>query len=139
MTAETLVNSIEPSNFIEQISSALNEWPDAESLQSEISEAIEWVSDISRSIQDVFNQLAEADESELRTQAAIAYIELKSRWIALNTKINYQMFKSGSCSPIDAFRGSAISILLATIEEQIDSSDIEQITEFLSEPVKNQS
>ena len=66
---------------------------------------------------------------------AINYIELKSRWIALNTKINYQTFRTGQCETVDALCASATSLLLQQIESLIDHADIEKITAFLAQPV----
>lgn len=137
MTPDSLNKAIDASTLAPRIAEALNQWPDADTLQAEITNTLEWVGDIIKSIQGVFSQLEDTDEAELRTQAAIAYIELKSRWIALNTKINYQTFRNGSCAPSDAFRGSSISIVLAALEEKLNQEDIDQITTFLAEPVRS--
>lgn len=136
---DTLINCIDPQQTTPAIKEGLNQWPDAETLQDEINETIDWISDIARSIQDVFNQLDEADDEEVVTSAAIAYIDLKSRWIALNTKINYETVTSGVCVPKDAFRASSLSMLLNALEEQINQEDIDKITEFLAEPIKDNS
>jgi len=76
------------------------------------------------------------DEDEVAMTLAINYIELKSRWIAINTKINYQNFRTGSCDPVSALRAAAISQLLAKVESLLSQGDIDQITQFLAEPIR---
>jgi hypothetical protein len=39
------------------------------------------------------------DDEQIAETLAINYIEIKTRWIALNTKINYQTFRQGACDP----------------------------------------
>lgn len=75
------------------------------------------------------------DPGDVAYTLAINYIELKTRWIKLNTKMNYDAWKHGAADPAHMFRGSAISALIAHVENMLDSSDIDQISSFLAEPV----
>jgi hypothetical protein len=136
MSPDELAQTIDASTLDPVIRAALQEWPGAEELETEIEETVAWVNDIIRGMQGVFRQLQDEDVEELQTQTAIAYIELKSRWIALNTKINYETFREGSCRPVDAFRASAVSIVLAELESRLTQRDIDAITDFLAEPVR---
>lgn len=75
------------------------------------------------------------DDEQIAETMAINYIEIKTRWIALNTKINYQTFRQGACDPELAFRGTACSGLLAEVETLLTPDDVMKITEFLAQPV----
>jgi len=98
-----------------------------------IGKALHWVDQERRAVQAVLADID--DEDEVRSTLAISYIETKSRWMALNTKINYAVFRHGACATEDAFRGFVTSQLLATIESLLDQEDIDKITSFLAEPV----
>jgi len=75
------------------------------------------------------------DDEQIGETLAINYIEIKTRWIALNTKINYQTFRQGACDPELAFRGTACSGLMGEVETLLSPDDITKITEFLAQPV----
>jgi len=76
------------------------------------------------------------DEEQIEQTVAIFYIELKSRWIALNTRVNYQTFRTGACDVESAFRASGVSMLLADVESLINQDDIGKITDFLAQPIR---
>lgn len=82
---------------------------------------------------DVLNTVE--DPEEISVLIAINYIELKTRWIALNTKINYSVFKTGSCETDDALQASSVSALIGLLESLLTPSDIETITDFLAQPL----
>lgn len=75
------------------------------------------------------------DPDEISVLIAINFIELKTKWIALNTKINYSTFKTGKCKTEDALQASSISAMIGLIETLITATDVETITEFLSQPL----
>jgi hypothetical protein len=116
----------------DELAKALEDWPDADAAL--VRETTDWVS---RQRDDLVTLLEQVDDdADAAYSLAIRYIELKSRWIALNTKINYETFRHGKCEPRDAFRGTGVSMLLAHVEDQLEASDIDKITEFLAEPVR---
>ena len=131
MQTSSVVKALSDFDLVE-LREGLSSWPDA--TKELLDEAIEYVSDIQRR----FITLAETvdSEEELPNTLAINYIELKSHWIALNTKINYSMFKTGSCDSLDPLKATAVSQLLAAIEEFLSPDEIGTITDFLAEPVK---
>lgn len=115
-----------------RIAEGFAQWPDAD--PKVVERTLKWILALRN---DLVALLAEIeDDAEVNTTLAIHYIELKSRWIALNTKVNYATFRTGKCNQEDAFRGSATSILLHYIEQMLEPSDIEQITTFLAQPIR---
>ena len=76
------------------------------------------------------------DGEQIEQTLAINYIELKSRWIALNTKANYCIFRTGVADAESAFRGTSISMLLGEVEGLLTPTDITTITEFLAQPIR---
>lgn len=101
----------------------------------EIADAIAWIEGIRRDMVEVLSHID--DPTDLAMAAAIQYVELKSRWIGLNTKMNYAMFRSGSCIPGDQIRASVASALLASLEVALNPDDVNKITEFLAQPLKD--
>jgi len=75
------------------------------------------------------------DPEQIDATTAIHYIEIKSHWIALNTRMNYQLARQGQADPTIVLKGAAVSQFLATLEPLIKSADIDAITQFLSEPI----
>lgn len=117
-------------NFESEVRTTLASWDGAD--PAAIDRTIAWVAGIRA---DLVTLLKTIDEEQAPETLAINYIEIKTRWIALNTKVNYQTFRTGGCEPEDAFRGSAISALLAQVETLLTADDIGKITEFLSQPI----
>lgn len=93
-----------------------------------------WVGALRDDLVTLINEIG--DLEEIRMTLAVNYIEIKSRWIALNTKMNYQNFRTGSCDPVTALRGCGMSQLVALIEGLLTQQEIDQITEFLAEPIR---
>jgi hypothetical protein len=117
--------------FEKHVRESLASWDGAD--PKLIDRTVQWVLSLRN---EIVNLLCELEDSEdVGMTLAITYIELKSRWIALNTKVNYQTFRLGKCDPEVAFRGAACSALLGLCEGLIEPSDIEQITEFLARPI----
>lgn len=100
-----------------------------------IESTLEWLEAVQS---DLVALVAEIDGGEDTEMAlAIQYVELKSRWIAFNTKMNYRLFKGDQPSATDLYRASAVSALLGHIEPLLRSDDINHITEFLGHPFSN--
>ena len=116
----------------EVVDTTLREWDGSDDAM--IKRTVKWVKGLADEFLSLANEIQDPDE--IRTSIAIQYIELKSRWIALNTKVNYQTFRNGACNKEDGFRASGISQLLAIIEPLIPQEDIDNITQFLCNPVR---
>lgn len=102
-----------------------------------VEQTLLWIDGLRRDLVKLVREIDEPEDIEM--SLAIAYIEMKSRWIALNTKINYATFRRGACDQSDALRGNAISLLLGHIEDMLKQNDIEQISTFLAQPIKQQA
>ncbi|MEM9558870.1 MAG: hypothetical protein AAF995_01080 [Planctomycetota bacterium] len=100
-----------------------------------VAEVVGWIGGLRDQLVTLVTTIEDPDEIE--TTLAINYVELKSKWIALNTKINYTVFRSGACDPVDALRATGVSTLLMIVEELLEQSDIEKITEFLAAPLRS--
>ncbi len=111
---------------------ALETWPDAQ--PGDVERVVKWAVALRDDLTTLISEIG--DPEEVTMTVAINYIELKSRWIGLNTKMNYQTFRTGKCDSMTALRGAAISNLVGRIEELLTPGDIDQITQFLSEPVR---
>jgi hypothetical protein len=131
MNREHVLDTLSSPDLCNEISTAVKEWPGATA--DTVSRCVEQVRKEQNSFAAALREID--DDGEIATVLAINYIELKSRWIALNTKINYQTFRTGQCETVDALCASATSLLLQQIESLIDHRDIEKITEFLAQPV----
>jgi hypothetical protein len=81
---------------------------------------------------------AVTEEEDFNYVTAIKYIELKSKWIMLNTEINYRLYSRGEIRISLACKSSLLSCLLASIEQFVDQRDIDAITDFLSNPIAPQ-
>ena len=102
-------------------------------LETRINTTVMWL-DAVRS--ELIATIAEIDDEEdLATTIAVQYVELKSRWIGLNTRMNYQIVRGRTPEPQDMLRAAATSAFLAHIEGLLDQSDVHRITEFLARPL----
>lgn len=113
------------------IKEQLTSWEGAD--PAAIDRTIAWVLQIREDLVSLIRTID--DDEQISETLAINYIEIKTRWIALNTKINYQTFRLGSCDPELAFRGTACSGLMGEVETLLEPDDITKITEFLAQPV----
>lgn len=114
------------------IHESLMSWPAVQ--VADVERIVKWTMALRDDLVNLIQEIGDPDEVTMTL--AINYIELKSRWIAMNTKMNYQTFRTGSCDTLLALRGAATSALLAHVESLLSSDDIDQITQFLSEPVR---
>lgn len=114
------------------IREVLSAWPDPDPMPRETSLA--WVMAARDELVSLLREVA--DDEQIAETLAVNYIELKSRWIALCTKANYQNFRLGRCDSDLALKGSACSQLLAVVEGLLTPEDVAQITEFLATPIR---
>ncbi len=75
------------------------------------------------------------DESELRRALVLRYIELKSRWIMYNTRLQFRLLLTGDSDDQLVYTASAISLFLEAMEQILTQRDVESINQFLVEPV----
>lgn len=99
----------------------------------QIGRAISYVERTMERLVDVLTTVE--DPEEISVLIAINYIELKTNWIALNTKINYSVFKTGACETDDALQASSVSAVIGLLESLLTPTDIETITDFLAQPL----
>lgn len=102
--------------------------------EQQIDETINWVA---RLRSDLLETLREVDDSDAEMALAVAYAEMKARWIAFNTKMNYKLLRKGIADPADVFRGYATYWLNTVIMGMLSEEDVERIDEFLAEPLKD--
>lgn len=98
-----------------------------------VKETVAWVMGMRNELLALLRTIE--DPEQIIETLAINYIELKTKWIALNTKANYHIFRTGMQDADAAFRGCGCSLLLGDVERLLMPSDIQKITEFLSQPV----
>ena len=101
-------------------------------------EQIATVLQIVRDLRDRFIEMAnDVDDPEtLATSVAVRYIELKSRWIMLNTQIQFRTVRGDELDMAQVYEASLTSLLLEKFEELLDFSDVTKITSFLSQPIR---
>lgn len=75
-------------------------------------------------------------DSELSVTLFTKYIELKCYWKQLNTQIQYQNFKTGSANTVLIGKASLTTFFLIAIEPLIHDTDLAEIQEFLTKPIK---
>ncbi len=132
MNVTDIISALKTDQLATHTRSALLEYQGAN--PSDVDRVVGWMSALRTDLITLIQEIE--DPEEVAMTLAINYIELKSRWIAINTKINYQNFRTGSCDSATALRGAAISQLLALVEGLLTPEDIEQITAFLAEPIR---
>lgn len=121
---------------IDTLRESLNEAPepqDGSSRDEIIESTIEWVRTLQRDLYALVNKVGGGEDVDM--VLAIQYVEMKSRWIAFNTKMNYTMFKGELPDVSDMCRAASVSALLGHIESLLKQDDVEHITEFLARPI----
>ncbi|MFB6344940.1 MAG: chemotaxis protein CheW [bacterium] len=95
---------------------------------------LEWI----RGLRDDFLDFMDVvqDPQEVREALVDRYIELKSHWKMLNTKMQYQAVNTGQPDPPLMVKGSLVSKLLEKIENQLGGDEVADLTEFLSNPME---
>ena len=67
--------------------------PEGGSIEPLVESATRWVAALCEDIARLLEAIDDPDDCAMTL--AIQYVELKSRWIALNTRMNYSMFRTG--------------------------------------------
>lgn len=132
MNVEHALGTLRSDSMAAELREVLSGYPGAHA--GDVDRVIKWVLALREDLAVLVSEIGDPDEVTMTL--AINYIELKSRWIGLNTKMNYQMFHRGSCDVVTALRGGALSALIGRIETLLTREDIEQITQFLAEPIR---
>ncbi len=115
---------------------ALSEAPEPQNGDSKeqiISDTLDWISALQGDLIALVKQIGDSEDVEMTI--AVQYVELKSRWIAFNTKMNYSLFRGTHPHVSDMCRATAVSTLLQHIEQLLRPSDIDHITDFLARPI----
>lgn len=132
MDVDQSVQKLKDPAIGEGIRESLAAWPGVQA--PDIDRVAKWALALRDDLCTLIQEIGDPDE--VKMTLAINYIELKSRWIALNTKINYQTFRTGSCDSMTALRGAALSAIVGHVEALLTPQDIDEITQFLSEPIR---
>jgi hypothetical protein len=115
----------------QELEGCLAAWTNATS--AEVGETRSW---IQSQCHDFIELAGEIDDSEeLELSIAVRYIELKSHWMMLNTKIQYSLFHAGEAPEVIMFRASLVSHVVGALEQLLTPTDIERITRFLAQPI----
>lgn len=123
---------------VQTLRESLTDAPDPScggSKQDIIDSALIWLDALRQDLVTLVSKVGGGDDVEM--VLAIQYVEMKSRWIAFNTKMNYTMFKGEQPDVSDMCRAAAVSALLGHIEPLLREDDIDHITEFLARPIGN--
>lgn len=107
--------------------------PSGESKDAIIDSAIAWVCALQTDMINLIKQIGGGEDVDMAL--AIQYVEMKSRWIAFNTKMNYSMFKGEHPQVSDMCRATSVSTFLQHIETLLKPDDIDHITDFLARPI----
>jgi two-component system chemotaxis sensor kinase CheA len=95
---------------------------------------MEWI----RSFRDEFLDYMDVvqDPEEIEDALVDRYIEIKSRWKMLNTKMQYQAVNTGQPDPALMVKGSLLSKLLERMENVLGGDEVADLTDFISEPME---
>lgn len=132
-SAAEVLEVIDSKRFDESMSQAIRAADGA--TDEQIARAEDWVQEIRQQLRDLIEEMGDSEDIDMAL--ALAYIEFKSRWVALNTKMNYRLFHGNAQDPELMMQGTAISLLLATVEDALDAEDVDAITNFLAQPLKS--
>lgn len=135
MTHDEIIAHIE-SFDTETLREGLNEAPEptgGETKEAVIADAMAWVEALRGDLIALVRQIGDGEDVEMAV--AVQYVEMKSRWIAFNTKMNYTMFRGTPPNVSDMCRATAVSTLLQHVEHLLRPEDIDKITDFLARPI----
>ena len=89
--------------------------------------AAEGIDKITNSVENV------DDGDELQYMIAINYMLLKGEWTLMNCQLNYQIMATGDDpDPIDMYKASNVTALLAQVEPYLNPQATQEITEMLN-------
>lgn len=118
--------------FLEQVREGLAAFGDDVATDA-IESTITWIADERDDIAGLLELVGDSDE-DVRMLAAVRLIELKSRWIAINNRVNYSLMKTGQFDPALPLRGAALSALIDRIERVLPERSVEAYHALLAEP-----
>jgi len=136
------MNTIEPSSLAPifatlQLPELETQWRDmandVDVSQSIREEEFVWIhklrDDFVKTLSDI------TDTEDVRMTLAIRYIELKCAWIQFNTTNNYCLMNTGNVDGRSVLKSCLLSHLLGNVESLLTPNEINQITDFLSQPI----
>ncbi|MEM1164830.1 MAG: hypothetical protein AAGI30_00905 [Planctomycetota bacterium] len=130
MNASSLIEQLNAATFDERVNGAI----EVEGFDSgAISETRQWVNSLRDKV--VHDLQSTDEEEEHRSIAASYFIDFKTQWMGLNTKMNYAMFRTGQPDQPSMLRGSGISVLIDVVEQHADPEDVDTIVTFISDRV----
>jgi len=112
-------------------SSVVGSWDSGSTAQKE--RVIGWIRELRDELLDLADHVQ--DDLEIEFSVAVRYIELKSHWMMLNTRIQYELFRRGEASEENMYKASVCSMLIAALEDLLTDEDRRRIAEFLAEPL----
>ncbi|MAQ92163.1 hypothetical protein B1759_02350 [Rubrivirga sp. SAORIC476] len=84
----------------------------------------------------ILNVTAEMDSmEELERILALCYIDLKCQWSILNVQIQYAAAHRGEIREDLMYRATCVTQLLDRVEGLLSQSDVDAMTEMISEPI----
>lgn len=109
----------------------LSEWEDAAHSQIQATLAH------SRGLRNqILNVTREMDSmEELERILALCYIDLKCQWSILNAQIQYAAAHRGEIREDLMYRATCVSQLLDRVEGMLSQTDVDAMTEMISEPI----
>ena len=129
--ASALIKQIRDAEFRARTEASLSDWPGVTA--QHVVDALSTLDDIMNSL---CHTLAAIEGGEdLHLTLAIQYIELKTRWIGMNNRINYTTIRTGVPATEDVLLATVLSMFLVHIEGLVHAEDVERINEFLAEPI----
>lgn len=132
ITKDDIVSAVRGANLESTLRENMQGWPGID--EAKVEQVVAWAK---RYEDELIEHATEVDDPmEFPVSVAVAYIEFKSRWIALNTKMNYQLFRKGECDPVVQWQGTAVSALVGAVEPLLTHDDIQNISRFLATPLQ---
>ena len=132
MNIEEVLSAIDGPEFQANMEETIATWE-----EGTVEQKLELRAKIDKHKQHLLNALKGVeDDDDLKLSVTLHYIELKSHWIMLNIKLNYQTMKDGMPDMFSMYHASLVSAVVGVIEALLTEDDIRHITNFLAEPAK---
>lgn len=124
-----LMNRLTDTGETDAMRESLSAW---ENLTPEIIEdTVAWIDGKRQHLLSLINDVE--DPEMLEESFAVQYIEFKSTWMSLNTRLNFQMVKQGAPSNELVARATTLSMLIDIVDDYLKDEDITVINDFLAE------
>ena len=82
--------------------------------------------------EDVAETLASAAEDEHPVLIAAAWMQMKSQWLLLNTRIGYEIQERHEASPATIIKAAIVAMLVGAFERHLDIGRLPDFAEFLT-------